>query len=286
MAIAVSSVAIISAQNNNTKPVTDKPYNPSDTGITDLGVAVAPSNLKFRVRPGNTETKTITVTNDTRGVEKFKVSVADYDMTDRGAIQQLPVGQKHEYGLSKWINISPSFVELKPGEAKKINVTVTIPEEPDAYRSAWCIIMIDQTKERKEMAPSRNANGEMTMGVIPVFGFGVYIFQNPPNVSLNKVEITKFNFNYNDKNRFVSITAKNVGTGLGFCKAYVEINNLNTGYKEKLFLKQFTIFPGKERMLDFDLPGNLAKGNYIATAVLDFGSDSEVEAANLEFKVE
>ena len=82
------------------------------------------------------------------------------------------------------------------------------------------------------------------------------------------------------------VYAKNVGTGLGFCKLYVEINNLNTGYKEKMFIKQFTIFPGKERILDYQLPGAIEKGSYIATAVLDFGSSEEIEAAELEFKVE
>lgn len=257
-----------------------------DSAITDLGVAVAPSNVRFRTKPGNTETKYVTITNDTKKAEKFKISFADYDMNNGGAVTQLPAGQKHEYGLSKYITATPSFVELKAGEAKKIAVTINIPDEPAAYKAAWCIMMIDQASERKYITPPSNEKDNVVMGVIPVFGFGVYIFQNPPNVKLNKVEITKFNFSYDKENRFVYITSRNVGDGLGFCKAYVEINNLNTGYKEKMFIKQFTIFPGMERVLDFQLPGSLAKGNYVATAVLDFGSEEEVEAAELEFKVD
>ncbi len=258
----------------------------SDTGITDMGIAVSPSNIRFRTKPGTTETKYITVTNDTRRHEKFKVSVSDYDMNDKGAVAQLPRGTPFEYGLSKNVSITPSFIELKPGEAKKIAITLTIPDEPNSYKAAWCLIMVDQTTEKKYITPSNNEKDNVVMGIIPVFGFGVYIFQNPPNVKLNKVEITKFNFNYDKTDKYVSVNAKNVGDGLGFCKLYIEVNNLNTGYKEKLFVKQFTIFPAKERILDFKLPGSLAKGNYVATAVLDFGSKEEIEAADLEFKVE
>lgn len=258
----------------------------SDSGITDMGIAVSPSNLRFRTKPGTTETKYVTITNDTRRLEKFKISVSNYDMTDRGATKQLPIGTDFEYGLAKYISVTPSFVELKAGEAKKIAITVNIPDEPNSYRAAWALLMVDQTTEKKYITPQNNGKDNIVMGVIPVFGFGVYIFQNPPNVSLNKVEISKFNFNYDKDNKYVSVTAKNIGTGLGFCKLYVEINNLNTGFKEKMFIKQFTIFPGKERLLDYTLPGNLAKGNYIATAVLDFGSADDVEAAELEFKIE
>lgn len=259
---------------------------PSDTGITDMGVAVAPSNLRFRTKPGTTETKHITITNDTRKLEKFKISVANYDMSEKGAVKQFPIGTDFEYGLAKNISITPSFVELKPGEAIKVAITVTIPDAPESYRASWALVMIDQTTEKKYITPSSNEKDNIVMGVIPVFGFGVYIFQNPPNVSLNKVEITKFNFSYDNSNRYIYVNAKNVGTGLGFCKLYVEINNLNTGAKEKMFVKQFTIFPGKERVLDYQLPGNIAKGSYVATAVLDFGSSEEIEAAEIEFKVE
>lgn len=124
------------------------------------------------------------------------------------------------------------------------------------------------------------------MGVIPVMGFGVHVYQNPPNVRINKVEIVKLNFTYNEKNKFVSVTTKNVGDGIGFCKIYIDLNNLSTGFKDKVPLKQFTIFPGRQRDFEFVLPGTLPKGKYIATAVLDFGSNEEIEAAEVEFKIE
>ena len=282
------TAAVDSAKAPENKPAVTEPASSGQgsDSITDMGIAVSPSTVRFRTKPGTTETKYLTITNDTRKHEKFKISVTDYDMNNGGGVKQLPAGQNHEYGLSKWVSISPSFVELKPGEKKKIGVTIKLPEDSVSYRAGWCLVMVDETTEKKFISPPNNQKTDMVMGVIPVFGFGIFIFQNPPNVKINKVEISNFQFQHDDKNKYVSIIAKNIGDGLGFCSAYVEINNLNTGYKEKLKLKQFTIFPKMERTFTYTLPGNLTKGNYIATGVLDFGSGEEVEAAELEFKIE
>lgn len=255
--------------------------------ITDMGVAVAPSSLRFRVRPGKSETRYVTITNDTYHPQKFKMSFSDFGMTNSGSIKQKPVGKTdNEYGLTKWITASPNYVEVQPGEKKKIAVEVNLPDEDAAYKAAWCLLMIDQAKEKDYIMPPDLKDGNIGMGVIPVFGFGVYIYQNPPNVKINKVEIISFTFNYDKQNRYVHLRAKNVGDGIGFCKSYVEINNLNTGYAERLALRQFNVLPGQEREFEFMLPGNIPKGKYSILGVLDFGSEEELEAAEMEITVE
>jgi hypothetical protein len=255
-----------------------------DDGITDLGVAVSPSTLRFRAKPGTSETQTITITNDTKKTEKFKIGFLDFEVENSGKAATLPSNIQSEYGLSKWITVSSNFIELKPGEVRKLTVTINIPNEDKAYKSAWCIMMVDQAKEKEILAPDAG-NETVAMGVVPVFGFGIYIFQNPPNVKINKVEIQNFTFNYDDKNKYAGIVAKNVGDGIGFCTAFFEITNLKTGEVEKHKLRKFTIFPGKTREFNFQLPGKIEKGKYSVLAVLDFGSKEEVEAAEIEVEV-
>lgn len=259
----------------------------SKVKITDMGVAVAPSSMRFRVKPGKSETKYVTITNDTYYPHKFKMSFSDFGMSNNGVIRQKPIGQtNNEYGLTKWITASPNYVEVLPGEKKKIAIEVNLPDEDAAYKAAWCLLMIDQAREKDYILPPAAKDGNVAMGVIPTFGFGVYIYQNPPNVKINKVEIISFTFNYDKNNRFIHLRAKNVGDGIGFCKSYIEFNNLNTGYSERMPLKQFNVLPGQEREFEFQLPGNIPKGKYSIMGVLDFGSEEELEAAEMEITVE
>lgn len=256
------------------------------SGIKDMGVAVSPSSMRFRIKPGKTETKYVTITNDTYKREKFKLSFSDVGMDNFGKISQVPVGQNaKEYGLVKWISASPNFVELGPGEQKKIAIVLNIPDEEAAYKAGWCLLMVDQAREKNFIAPKADDNKAISMGVIPTYGFGVYIYQNPPNVAISKVEIVSFTFNYDAENRYVHLNARNIGDGIANCKSYIEVNNLNTGYKERLPLKQFNVLPKQERLFEFILPGKIPKGKYSVTGVLDFGSEEELEAAELEITV-
>ncbi len=274
----------ITAQENS-KPII------KDT-ITDMGVAVAPAMVKFNTIPGYSDVKYVTITNDTKKIEKFKISIADYDMNDRGSVKQLPTNIFHEYGLSKWISISPSFIELKPGEAKKVAITLSVPDSSNAYRAGWAMLVIDEMKERQAITPKNSDGKNMAMGIIPTFGFAVYMFQNPPNVKVNKLELTKLKYVSNDQSNAnitsrgtIHASAKNVGDGLGFSKMYIELTNINNGYKTKLSSKQFTIFPKMERNFDFPLPGELPPGKYIGSVILDFGSDETLDAAEIEFEI-
>jgi hypothetical protein len=261
-------------------PLDNIQNNPND-GITDLGVAVSPSTLRFRAKPGTSETQTITVTNDTRRIEKFRITFLDFEIENSGKAATLPPNIQSEFGLSKWITVSPNYIELKPGEVRKVTVTIDVPNDDRAYKAAWCVMMVDQAKEKEILAPDAD-NETVAMGVVPVFGFGIYIFQNPPNVKINKVEIQNFTFNYDEENKYANITAKNMGDGIGFCTAYFEITNLSTGEVEKHKLRKFTIFPGNTREFNFQLPGPIKKGNYSVLAVLDFGSKEDIEAAEIE----
>ncbi len=64
-------------------------------------------------------------------------------MNENGKSNFLPAG-KGKYSLSKWLNISPTFIELEPFENKKVRITVTVPNDEKGRKAAWSIIMIEQ----------------------------------------------------------------------------------------------------------------------------------------------
>ena len=251
------------------------------SGIKGYGVAVAPSSMRFRVRPGSVEKKYLTVTNDTYKPYKFSLSFADIEMGRNGKVSQLSIGEIADYGLSRWITASPNFIELEPGEKKKIEITLDVPDKEESYRAGWCIGMLDEVNERKEIVANPDQKG-FSMGVIPSFGFGIYFYQNPPSLDVSAVEILDFSFSYDEESKYVHLLVKNKGKGISRSKAYIELNEIKTGFYEKMDLKVFNILPGREREFDFTLPGDLPKGHYSIMGVLDFGSEEEIKAASKE----
>lgn len=254
-----------------------------DSAFEDMGVAVSPASMHLSIKPGSSVVKEIKINNVTKLSYNFNVGYCDFEMGRNGKPLSLKAGEG-KYGLSKWINVSPSYFTLKPGEEIKLKVVIEIPEQEDAYRAAWTIITIDQIVDRPAL-DAGNKPDRVSFGVIPSFGFGVYVYQNPPNVKINSVVIDKFNYQEKDGKRKIEMAVNNTGDGISYCSSYVELTNTKTGVQNKLQVKKFTILPQYFRDFFYDLPLDLPSGNYTAVGVVDFGSSEEIVAAQAEFVV-
>ncbi len=259
--------------------------NKSDTLLSDVGVAVSPTRVNFNVKPGESKSYEVTITNETKRKRTFKAALKDFDMDKSGSPAFMLAGSS-EHSLSKWINISPTFMELAPGGVQKVKITLSLPDSEGLNRASWCIMMVEETKER-QVLETEASDQKIAFGITPTFGFGVYLYQNPPNVANNKVEIKNFTIQKADsKQRNIELALNNTGDGIATCTAYVELTNTNTGKTQRLLVKRFVILPGYRRNYLFALPEKLDKGNYSAVGVLDFGSKEVVEAATLEFVID
>jgi hypothetical protein len=261
--------------------------SPAKDSISDVGVAVSPAHLNFNLKPGESGKQEIKITNETKMRRTFKVTIKDFDMNNIGKASFMNAGTS-AHSISQWMSISPSLIELAPGAIGKVTVTINIPDSDGTNRAAWCIAMIEEVKARQQLEPEGNKQ-KISLGVIPSFGFGVYIYQNPPDVATNKVEIRNFIYNNLQDSvhkRNLDLTLTNTGDGIAFCTAYVELTNTKTGQQQRLMVKRFTILPGYTRNYIYILPESLAKGHYSAVGVLDYGSKDIVEAAELEFRVD
>lgn len=247
------------------------------------GVSVSPSHFHLAMKPGESKTYSITINNDTPKSKSFNLNIFDFNMNGKGKSSFLPAGQG-EYSLSKWLNISPTFVELKAHEKKKVGFTVSIPNTEAGNKAAWSIIMVELQEERKKLSPKNKSENTVALGVIPTFAFGIFAYQNPPTVEVNSVEL--IDFFYEDKNtKRISIVAENKGDGISYCTSYIDLTNLSTGKQERLPVKKFTILPGLIRDFIFEIPPRFKKGKYLAVGVLDFENSEEIQAAKLEFEL-
>lgn len=247
------------------------------------GVSVSPAHFHLNLKPGETKTHEITVTNDTKVPQKFRVSALDFNMNGKGKSSFLPRGTG-KYSLSKWMSISPSFIEVKPGQKKAVKFTIDVPDDESGHYAAWSVIMIEQEEPRNTIEPPKKGEGTVALGVIPTFAFGVFVYQNPPNVTDNSVDITNFTLDNSERGKIVKIEAKNTGNGIAYCTSYIDLTNLTTGRQRRLLVKRFTIVPELIRDFAFRLPDDLEKGQYLAVGVLDFEGSEEIQVAKMKFE--
>jgi len=271
----------------NSADTSKKASTPKKDTLIETGVAVSPSTLRFNVKPGTLQTKTIKITNDTKKSFTFQLSFQDFGPGGDGE-SDAAISKYSRFALSKYTVISPTVIEIGPRQAKTISVTVDIPAGDSMAVSMWTNLDIDQVLDREQLEVPNLGKNAVGMGIKNTFGFGVHIYQNPPNVTVTSVEITSMKFNKKtDKTQnSIIMNANNTGTGIGYCLYYLELTNLITGKQLKLKVKQFAIFPGYKKEFNFDLPNDVDKGPYSAMAVLDFGNKDELQTAELEFTVE
>jgi len=248
------------------------------------GISVSPAHFNLNLNPGDTKTYKITVNNATNYKKQFQVNVYDFNMNGRGKSNFLPAGEG-KYSLAKWLNISPTFIELKPRERKEVAFTVTVPTSDDGFKSAWSIIMLEEQKPRLKINEPNKKGNTIALGIVPTFAFGVFVYQNPPNVLTNKIEITNFSFKNTETQKTIYIEAQNQGDGIAYCTSYIDLTNLDTGRQTRLKVKRFTIMPDLIRDFMFELPPKMPSGKYLAVGVLDYGSAEEIQAAKLEFEI-
>lgn len=249
-----------------------------------MGVSVSPSHFHFTQKQGEVKTYDITIKNSTSVPKEFNINIYDFDMNGKGKSSFLPAG-KGKYSLSKWMNVSPTFVQLKANETRKVKVTVSIPGDNTGRKAAWSILMVEQEAPRNNLLNTSRDGNTIALGIVPTFAFGIFAYQNPPNVLTNRIEFTDFQLKKSEKeDNALYLEVQNQGDGIAYCTSYIDLTNLDTGEQQRLKVKNFTIVPDLVRDFSFSLKG-LKKGKYLAVGVLDYESSEEIQAARLEFEI-
>lgn len=258
----------------------------NDDDKFNKGITVSPSHVNFNVDMGKIETKKVKISNYTSQTQKFSIKYNDFDISQDGKSTFLEAATS-KYSLSKLVNIVPTFIELEAGKSADISITVQVPTDPEANKAAWGILLIEQSEEKKVLDPGNTSGQTIAFGITPTYAFGVWLYQNPPNVESMNVDIENFSYKKDsDSLRMLTLSVENKGDGISFCKAYVELTNLKTGNQISLGGKMYTILPGYNRTFIFELPSDTPGGEYSAVGVIDYNSDEEVVAAELDLTID
>lgn len=247
-------------------------------------VAVSPSRLYYKVDVGEYQNQVVRVTNNSDKTESFVVSFGDFEAPgSAGKSELLPAGTS-KHGCSQWLSADPSYFTLEAGKTQEVRILLQVPNSPDANAVKWATAMIKIAKEKDELDSQQQGHG---MGILQTFQFVIHIFQTPPSITYKKAEVTNFQEVTlpGDASRQLVLSVKNIGDAILDCAAYVDITSLNTGEEERIKPFAFTVLPGGARDVKFLLPNTLKPGKYSLLGVVDYGSEAEIEAAEMNIEI-
>lgn len=248
--------------------------------------SVSPSRLYFNAEPGQSQVRRITVTNNSDTPQSFTVSFADFSSPGTDGKTELADPGENPNSASRWLNASPSLVELAAGESRDVEIILQLPDSPDADKVIWATTLVKLARERTD-APGLGEDA-MGFGIMHTFQFVIHVFQTPPGITFKDARILAFEDAGVDENgkRILMLHVENTGEAIIDVAAYLELTNLRTGETKREKARAFTTLPGHSRKMNFILPENLAPGNYSVLGVADYGDREAVIAAELNITIE
>lgn len=242
---------------------------------------VSPLKLFFNAEPGESQTKFVTVKNHSGKEETFILSISDYSVNNKGQGEYVEAGSLKN-SMADWVSIAPSFFPLGPNEEKQIAVTMQQPS--DEYGSKWGIIFVRTAQEQT----AYTADKSVSAGLAVSARIAINVYQTPGTNKNYKATITNLSeiVSTSDSVRTFNAVINNLGDIITDCKVTLIATDINSAEETVFPPINFTMYPKNSRKIELYLPKTLAKGTYSLAAVLDYGSKTNLEGAQVIIKVE
>ncbi|MGN8056335.1 fimbrial biogenesis chaperone [Pedobacter sp. 22163] len=249
----------------------------SNVGHAQTGLSVTPPRVYFTVAPGESQRQKITVSNVSKtSTLDLSISLNDWSYDEKGNNLIHNAGSTPT-SCAKWVAILPSsFFSLAPGEHRDIEIQLAPPANlKDSIAVHTAMLYVSQLNPVDDVS-QKGTNIKVAVRT------GIKLYQRLPISRNANLDIENF---AKVKEELV-LKFANIGNVWADGTASCELLNRQTGKKTTLKDIIFYSLPGDKRDIYFTLPQTLEKGEYVASAVLNYGDDATVKLAELEFKHE
>ncbi len=240
-----------------------------------IGFQVSPAKLYFNQKGATEQTLRLHVVNpmDTRLV--LKASCADWRRDSTGTKEFFPAGALPTSCCSL-IQVTPSVIELAPGEKRDILVTMVADPQRKSKGILNGMLMLTQTNEQ-EVARLKGASQFIIRAEI-----GVHLYLLPDESTQPDIAITNVDVLQRGKGYQVKVQVHNNGGTLLESHLRLEYLNLKTMQELKTEAVPVNTMPKDLFNVTADIPSTLAAGKYLIVAVLDSGPGQALKVAELE----
>ena len=251
--------------------------------MAQAGMTVSPGKLYFKLAPGGNATQKIVVSNPNNRDLEIGLSLNDWDYDSLGNNQTFDAGTL-KTSAADWVRVMPgSYFTLRPNEKRELDVVLTVPNDVKTeFPVHTAMLFLTQLNP----GDGRAADGT-SIKVSVRMGIKIYhSFNQSDERNIEVINFTDVLPAKDDKTTGGYLELKLNNTGKQWLEGKIkwEVLNTQTGEKKKLEDQEIFSLPGDQRLIRQNLPPNMAKGKYTATAVINYGDKDELKLVELEFQ--
>ena len=226
------------------------------------------------------------LTNTSDAPVQATISRSDWDRAENGDNHFLAAGSTGK-SCGQMLSVSPLSVRIEPHSSRVVRLGV----QTDAAlaRECWDIVFIEEVPQR---APTKGNSLQY------IFRTGVKVYVAPPGLARDgaienmgivdvpaKSATTARNASASSApaKRQVAIRFHNTGGMHIVAKGHLEFRRLDNSVAREVPIDEFPTLPGATRRVLVDIPADLAAGDYVVLALIDFGG-AELVAGQIDYQ--
>lgn len=210
------------------------------------------------------------ITNEGSGVAQVTIYQSDWDRQENGEHRFVPTGTLPS-SCAQHMQVFPQSLRLPAGARQAVRVELTGADSLTA--ACWSIAFV-------ETSALQGGTGRQ---VTYVTRLGVKIYVLPPGLT-KEGEVADIAVQPGDSGRpRIAITFHDIGGMPLWVRGTVEYRRPDNSVAATDSVPEFPVLPGARRRVAVTVP-RLARGNYVALALLDFGG-AEIAAGQISVRV-
>ena len=239
------------------------------------------------VAPGTDRVSaSFSLTNTTDVPVQATVSRSDWDRLENGDNRFLAAGSTGK-SCGEMLSVSPLSVRVEPHTSRVVRLGVQT--NAALSRECWDIVFVEEV-------PQRTATKGNSLQYI--FRTGVKVYVGPPGLprdgAIENMEIVDApakpaagarpaSTASTPAKKQVAIRFHNTGGMHLVGKGHLEFRRLDNSLAREVPIEEFPTLPGATRRVLVDIPADLAAGDYVVLALVDFGG-SELVAGQIDYQ--
>ncbi len=220
---------------------------------------------EFVVRPGQSYTGDIVITNNAGTSTGLEVTQTDYFFLADGSNVY---GEPGSVPLSnaEWINLFSPPRAVAPRERISIPYRIDVPDDPSLAGTYWSMVMI------ATLATPAEATAEGEIAIHQVFRYGIQIVTHIGDTGERKISILDVKLIREEEGPVLQLDVENTGERWVRPSAWVELYDEQGATVGRVESSQLRIYPGCSVRHRFVL-SEVTSGHYKALVVFDNGDE-------------